>query len=254
MQAHTEGSSTLPLQIAMTARSAVTAFDLADAGVDGPREFLTGPFGFLSLIESGGYAEEQFAYLGKQREITRVSHKPFPTGRAAHGGLHGLRALKEQHEFSGDDVERVILSAPPLVCRLVARPAQLTQGPAYARLCFPYLAATLLLTGAVNVEDFDEAKLVCPARHNLAAKVSVEQNENTDPNALSPQALHVRLKSGRELSITLPEVLGSPGCPLTRAQHKKKFSAAVASARIPLNEARASDLYPAVARLAAGAT
>ncbi|MEM8941894.1 MAG: MmgE/PrpD family protein [Pseudomonadota bacterium] len=250
MQAHAEGSSTLPLQIAMSARSAVTAFDLAEAGVDGPQEFLTGPFGFLSLIESDGHAEEQFASLGTQREITRVSHKPFPTGRAAHGGLHGLRSLKEQHDFSVDDVARVILRAPPLVCRLVARPAQLTQGPAYARLCFPYLAATLLLTGAVTVEDFDEAKLVCPARHNLAAKVSVEQDANTDPNALSPQALHVQLSSGKELSITLPDVLGSPGCPLTETQHKRKFSAAIASARMPLSAASASDLYTAVARLA----
>ena len=49
MQAHVEASIALPLQIANASRAAITAVDLAKAGMDGPHDALEGPFGYFKL-------------------------------------------------------------------------------------------------------------------------------------------------------------------------------------------------------------
>ena len=78
MQAHTEGSRLLPAQIAFNARGALTALDLAAAGLAGPREVLEGHFGYFRLFESGAWdLGPVLADLGRVWQITRVSTSPF---------------------------------------------------------------------------------------------------------------------------------------------------------------------------------
>ena len=120
MQAHVEGSVALPIQIAHAARAAVTAIDLAGAGLDGPRDILDGPFGYFELYERDGDIQPLLETLGISWRITELSHKPFPTGRAAHAMLDAARRLQAENGFTLDDVESVHVTVPPLVRRLVA--------------------------------------------------------------------------------------------------------------------------------------
>ena len=249
MQAHVEGSMALPLQIAFSARNAVTAFDLAMAGIDGPQAWLTGDFGFFRQIESDDYASDAFAQLGKEAQITRVSHKPFPAGRAAHGGLDGLQQLLQTHGFGAEQVASVTLAAPPLILRLVNRAPYPEMTAGHARLCFPWLAANMLLTGDVGVADFHPAQLADDQRLGLAERVKLVPDGNSDPNAMVPQTLTVHLEDGSELVSELPAVLGSPERPLSPAAHREKFMKATASAARPLSPARADSLFDAVAGL-----
>ena len=52
MQAHTEGSPMLALQVGMAARAAVTSLDLARAGFSGPHDVIEGPFGYFDLFDA----------------------------------------------------------------------------------------------------------------------------------------------------------------------------------------------------------
>lgn len=224
MQAHREGTPGLPLQIGANARAAVTALDLAMAGFDGPRDALEGPFGYFVLVE-GAFELAPFDALGRVFRVAEVSHKPYPTGRAAHAALDGLDRLQQAHGFAADEVARVTLEAPPLVRRLVGRPASQQMAPSWARLCLPYLVATRLVNGGVRVEDFDPAALADPTRLARAAVVDWRANRTEDPNALVPQALQVVLRDGRELRVDLPAVLGSPQRPLDHGARRAKFEA-----------------------------
>jgi len=87
MQAHVEGKPALPVQVGNAARSAMVAVDLAVAGLKGPQRSVDGPFGYLSLFEAGFDLGPVLRDLPTVRRITEVSLKPFPTGRAAQGGL-----------------------------------------------------------------------------------------------------------------------------------------------------------------------
>ncbi|NVK56277.1 MAG: MmgE/PrpD family protein [Alteromonadaceae bacterium] len=237
MQAHVEGTSMLAMQIGVAARSAVNAFDLAAAGLDGPQDILDGPYGFYALIER----ESDFSYaltaLRQQHSINLVSHKPFPTGRACHGGLDALQVLQNQHQFSADSIARVTLYAPPLIKRLIGRKPVKAMTVSYARLCFAYSGASYILDGDVGVECYDSGKLSSAERLALAEKFVVIDDGSPDPNAMSPQRLEVELNDGRILRHDVPATLGSPARPLSRLQHLTKFRRCCKSAPNPLSDA-----------------
>jgi aconitate decarboxylase len=246
MQAHVEGTPTLALQVAFAARAAVCAVDLAAAGFRGPHKILDGQHGYFALFEAGAAPDAAFAELGKIWQIERVSHKPFPTGRAAHGGIAGLRVLMAEHGFSSGEVESVVLAAPPLIRQLVDRPMMRDMNISYARLCLPYLAAVTMVQGTVTLDAYRAENLGDLDIFLLASLVKLVPDKNSDPNALAPQHLTVRLKSGRIFEHAMPAVFGAPEAPMSASDQQEKFADCCRHATHPLNSNEIQALATAI--------
>ncbi len=225
MQAHLEGLPTLPVQIAAGARSAVQAMDLAQAGLPGPKGAIDGPFGYLSLFEDSANLSNVLNQLTTVSRISEVSWKPFPTGRAAHGGIVATQRLMAAHAVSPERLARLTYSAPPLIHRLVGRPAIADMTPAYARLCLPYLASLVLRYGTVGLEDFSPDRLHDPQTLALAQKIEIVVNDNQDPAAFTPALATAVLSDGSRFEVSILAQLGSPALPLTYDQHLEKARA-----------------------------
>ncbi len=183
---------------------------------------LEGPAGYFAMFEDDVDSQGAADALGQVHRITEVSWKPFPTGRAAQGGVTLVQALRDQG-LSADNLESLTLSAPPIIPRLVARPIPDGMTPNYARLCFPYLGAITLLRGTVGLADFTEDDLSSEDIRALAARISVVENRVSDPAAFTPQTATATLKDGSELTAHADRLFGSPAAPLTREQHLAKF-------------------------------
>ena len=216
MQAHVEGKPALPLQIAGAARAAIVANDLAEAGIPGPHDVLEGPYGYLSLFELETDLAPVIDSLGRLWRIEEVSYKPFPTGRAAQGGIGLLQDLREAG-LRPQDVQSLRLIAPPLIQRLVGRPATDEMTVNYARLCFAYVGACALRFGAVGLKHFTPDAMGDPDTLALAAKIRVETDGSDDPAAFTPQRAEAVLTDGRTLSASLNALYGSPTAPMTPA-------------------------------------
>lgn len=216
MQAHLEGSETLPFQIANAARAAILASDLARAGFSGPKDPLEGPFGYLALFEEGDLTRYT-ATLGERWLICEVSTKPFPSGRASHAALATLQHLAPDP----DRIDSIKLAAPPLILRLVDRPYDARMSPAWARLCLPYLSALMLTDGRIDPRRFTPADIADPHLAALARKVRLLDNGNPDPNALFPQQLAIA-GGGRLEEHAIEHTLGSPANPLSPEQSRAK--------------------------------
>jgi 2-methylcitrate dehydratase PrpD len=115
MQAHSEGTPQLAMQMGFAARSAVTAVELARRGMPGPRAPITGEFGYFALFD-GEADSAPFDELGKCWRIAEVSHKPFPSGRATHGGIDGLAAADEGRSCHRRPGRRLPLSRAAFDC------------------------------------------------------------------------------------------------------------------------------------------
>lgn len=224
LQPHDEGSPMLALQMGLSARAALTAVDMAAAGCPAPLDVLTGVYGYYTLFEDG---HKPFAplldRLGREWQVTRLSHKPYPSGRLTHGGVEGLLRLKESHGFGHEDVAEVVVTLPPLAERLVGRPDVEDPDPAYARLCLPFVAAVALRHGTVDVPYFSAEGLRDPILHELAARIRIAPLAMEDQNALVPQIVSVRLHDGSQHETRLEILGGHPDAPLSEAQHLAKF-------------------------------
>ena len=229
MQAHLEGKPALPLQVAAAARNALVAVDLARAGMPGVRDPLTGPFGYFPLMEVREELDAAIALLAAGHRITEVSWKPFPTGRAGHGGIVAVQRLMARG-LTATDLAALDYHAPPLIHRLVGRPARPGMEPGYARLCLPYLAASVLVRGNIGLGDFTRAALDDPAVLAVAEQIRVVANDNPDAAAFVPARAVARLRDGTELVEDVTAQFGSPAWPLSEAQQADKIRACLAFA------------------------
>lgn len=225
MQPHSEGSALLPLQMAFSARNALTAVDLAEAGHAGPREVIEGEFGFYGLIEKAGDTQRLLDEWTRPWRITQVSHKPFPSGRATHSAIDGTLQLRNRYGFDADQVKSIRFEVPSMIKHLCARPLIPNPTPNYIRLCIPFQIASALVDGFVNLSTARAERLGDPLIREHAAKVQIAINETPDPNAFTPQTVIVTLTDGTVHSLTLTELSGSPNAPLTHAERLDKFYA-----------------------------
>ncbi|RVU06922.1 MmgE/PrpD family protein [Novosphingobium umbonatum] len=229
MQAHLEGKPALPVQVAAAARNALVAVDLARGGMPGVRDPLLGPFGYFPLMEVREELDAAIALLDQGHRITEVSWKPFPTGRAGHGGIVAVQALMERG-LKADDLDRLEYHAPPLIHRLVGRPAKPAMEPGYARLCLAYLAATVLVKGQIGLDDFSRQALDDPAVLAVAERIRVVADSNPDAAAFVPARMVATLKDGAQMFEHVTAQLGAPAWPLTPQQHDAKARACLAFA------------------------
>ncbi len=222
MQPHDEGLCTLAVQVGFGARSGLQAVDMAMTGVPGPKDWLEGPHGYLKLFEGDWTLEPRVDELDTVSRITEVSHKPFPSGRATHGGVDGLlqlRAIGVREE----NVEKIEIHVPPLIEKLVGRPVNDTMGVNYARLCLQYVGAIALIDGTIEVTDYAFDRIRNKRLQALAERIHIVVDDNPDPNALSPQRVVAHLVTGETREVVIANTLGSPANPLTRDQHLDKF-------------------------------
>jgi 2-methylcitrate dehydratase PrpD len=204
----------------------------------GPRAPLSGQFGYFALFD-GTADPGPFDTLGEVWRVCELSHKPWPTGRATHGGLDGLQRLMAAHAIGAEDVRAGRFLVPPLTYRLVGRRPAAGMTVAYARLCLSYVGAVCLRRGSVGLGDFVPAALSDPDALAVARNLAVEPDANPDPNALHPVRIELELADGRIVACDAADILGSPARPLSREAARAKFT-----------ECGGSDaLWEAVARL-----
>jgi len=245
MQAHTEGSSLLAMQMGFNARNSVVACDLAASGFTGPENILEGPFGYYHLFEDGGDPGAFSATLGETWRINELAYKPFPSGRATHGIVDGCLTLQRMHAIDAGDIRAITARIPPLVNHLVGRPVRAEMDINYARLCVAYVAACALLRGTIAPEDFTDAAYVDPARQALARVIRMEAVAG-DPNALTPIEIEMTLQDGTVRSLRLDHVYGAPEKPMDRAAVLDKFHGNCARARGAPDSGQAEALIAAV--------
>ncbi len=247
LQPHLEGSPLLGLQIGFNARGAIAACDLATAGMQGPLDIFTGRYGYFTLIEENVHPDRIEAALGREWQIEKLSHKPFPSGRLTHGVVHALRDLMAREGFAASDVASITCRVPPLVRRLVGRPDIPDPQSNYAKLCLAFVAGVYLAKGRCDVPDFRGEALRDPRVHEFAAMVQIEPDDNTDENALDPQFHSVTLTSGVTHEIHLKHTYGHPAVPLTAAENEEKFFRCCSHAVPPVPPSRATRIRDLVA-------
>ena len=250
LQPHVEGSMQLGVQVGFNARAALSAVDLAAAGIAGPRDVLEGRYGYFRLFENDDYdVKPVVESLGRAWRIAELSHKPFPSGRLTHGVVDAILTTVAEHGLAAADVARVTAHVPPLVARLVGRPDVPVPNANYARLCLPFVAATALLRGRVDVPDFRGDALTAADVHAVALRVTVVPDGNPDENAIVPQRVEIERADGRRHEVRLDRVIGQPSHPLTRDAHLDKFRRCWTYGAERLEPANAERMIDAVDRL-----
>ncbi len=248
-----------------TAFGATHAAFLAMRGITGPLEVFEGNKGFMEAI--AGRFEIDWAHEDLER-VTRTIIKRYNAEIHSQSAVEGLLELKDQHRFSGDDVERIEVEIFGVAFNIIGGGEEGQKSDVRTKEeadhSLPYILAVALLDGQVMPEQYDPDRILRDDVQTLLRRVSVQPREDYSrrfPDEM-PSRLAVRLRDGRLLEkekrdyagfFTRPlpweKVLGKferLSAPHTDANLRKQIVEAVAH----LEDLKVADLVGPLARIA----
>lgn len=178
------GSTAKPLHAGLAARGAVTALELAEAGIDAGSGDALAAF-IAAYGDNDSHPERLTEGWGEPWRIVTpgLEYKNWPTCSGTHAAA--LAALQLRDRELTTDIEHITVAFPPGgdVATAIRQPQTGTE----ARFSLEYVIAHCLLHGEPRIADFSTQPLN-PQTAALAARVIRTPDLSAPPDALNPSA------------------------------------------------------------------
>jgi len=202
-----------PLHPAMAVRNGLTAAYAARAGLPGARAFITGKRGLYALLAGDGPLTALDGALDAPERINTVTIKAWPCCAQLFTPLDATHALLEEHCIAPQDVAAVEIVIFPHALKI----AGVDWPSNSAETCFSlrYVVATLLLRGALRIQDMAAPELASPFLNALAARITIRTDEafqRVFPHK-RPSCVTITLNDGRQFSALRELRRGDPEDP-----------------------------------------
>ena len=145
--------------------------------------------------------------------------KRFPTCGSAHRTLDCVLMLREEHPFTGEDIERIDVHAPAMHLKnlMYQRPGKGLEG----KFSVEYPVACAVIQGKVGIADFTDAAVNRPGHRALFERIFRHPIEL--PETETDTTVKITLKDGTILEKSTFMPLGSKVAPFPDAQYWQKF-------------------------------
>jgi 2-methylcitrate dehydratase PrpD len=235
-QFYYSGSSGKRIQAAHAAQSGVAAALLTEQGFGGPADILEGTGGFARAYGDGWDPSIIESELGRRFHLMDVLTKSHAAAARVAAGIDGMLALRQRHDFNGDDIATMHLGIPRIIQGRLTNPHPVDLQA--AQMCLPFsvaLASKIALAPGrlanVSVADY-ETGLLDRSLYELEERTSIDLDDEVEAasNALSTAAkVSVRLRDGRALSLLVPAPKGSGANPFSADEHEARFTQELSS-------------------------
>lgn len=210
------GAMAKPMHAGTAAQHAVIAVELAARGCEGALRVLDRPGGLFQTLLQDPLLDLGGCMLEGDWEVMRNSFKPYASCQLTHASIDAARALAGR--VAPQDIERVVVHAHPLALEVAGR--ILPTNGNEAKFSLPYCVALGLSGGKGGVSDFLPERVRDASLQALAARVSLQQDENA---TRSSARIEVRLSQGRALEHAVASCYGSVDQPMRWEDLRAKF-------------------------------
>jgi 2-methylcitrate dehydratase PrpD len=243
------GSMVKPLHVGLAARNGVWAARLAAEGFTASPAAIDGAQGFVAAFSEGSRDLTAIAAdLGSRWEIleTGVTVKLYPSCAATHPAIDAILDLRERHGFRSEDIGAIDVDVDAVTPSVLIYPEPRTglEGKFSMQLC----AAAAASRGRVAIDTFDSTNMADATVRGLAARVTMNVDEDLGRNApsLTQARVRITLSNGEVLTARANGARGYPEHPASREELDAKFRACVRRA-LPAQDVE--DILDALKRL-----
>ena len=187
--------------------------------------------GLPSVFNSEPSGKSQIASFGQDWMIMRQYFKLYPVCRWSQPAVEGLLHLKEQHNFSCEEIESIEIST----FKEAATLGGLEYPPKHsdaAQFSMPWAVAAVLIDNQLGIEQIHPKRLCDPEIIKLGRKVKIRVSEKIQKRF--PQEclakVEILLKDGRRLNSPVMPARGEHTNPFTKEQMDEKFNVIVTNA------------------------
>jgi len=200
------------------AQSGLSAALMAQSGFTSSLRAIEAPRGFAKVLSTEQHLEKTTEGLGTVWHTLENSFKPYACGLVIHPIIDGCLTLRQQHQFSSDDVKQIDLKVHPLVLELTGKSAPTTG--LEGKFSVQHSAAIVTHEGKSQARQYSDAAVQIPAVNTLRAKVQVA----IEPGLRVDEAkVTMTLQDGRVLHHHVIHALGSIERPMSDEQVDAKF-------------------------------
>jgi len=217
----TLGTMAKSVGVGNAARNGLLAALLAQQGFDGPAQPLEGQRGFLRVTADEPDLEAVTRELGQRWQLADNTYKPYPCGVVLNPVIDACLALAGDAALRDgglDRIERIALTGHPLLRQRTDRPGVATGRE--SQVSAQHAAAIVLMRGRAGLAEFSDAAVRDPAVRELAAKVTVLED---DGFAVEAAQVRVALRGGAELARRVDAARGSAARPLSDQDLEQKL-------------------------------
>jgi 2-methylcitrate dehydratase PrpD len=252
-QSHVDGSLGVRIVQGWVAELGVSCAQMAQRGITGPQNFLSGHYGYAHLYGRDTLDLDAAAKrLGEDWWLHRVVFKKYPSCGVTQGVTELALALVNEEGLRAEQVASATVRLPPYAHRLVGHAFRIGANPRVdAQFSAQYCVANALLRRTSKLAHFGPEQVADPALLPLIARVTVVADPALDARGHTAVDLVVRTHDGRRLARSLDVAPGFPGADLSDAQHLARFGDCVAYAPQTLPAAQQAQFIEALENLAA---
>ncbi|MEI2416392.1 MmgE/PrpD family protein [Orrella sp. JC864] len=213
------------LHPAMAVRNGLTAAYAARAGMPGARAFATGARGLYALLAGDGPLAALDGELQAPERINTATIKAWPCCAQLFTPLDATLELMRAHGIRSGQVAAVQIVIFPHALKIAG-----VDWPANAsETCFSlrYVVASLLLHGALRLQDMQAPQVDCPALRTLAGRITIDTDESFQrvfPRK-RPCRVTITLQDGRQLSAMRELRRGDPEEPYSWEELRARMRA-----------------------------
>jgi len=237
------GTMTMALHVGLTARDAIHAALLAEAGFGADAEALHGKYGFFAVFAQH---DPEMLPLGRPLELeaSGIIFKPFPSGAPTHAAVDAALVLRERLAGDVSGIERVTCFVHPWNA-MTLREEQ-PKDPLQAKVSLRYCVAMALLKGRLTPEEFVPQCLNDKALRDLTARIDVQISRELPDNGEFPAEVQILSRDGQMLVQRCEVPPGGSSRPMSYEQLVEKLQSCAAGI---LEPAVVDQVTHAVARL-----
>jgi 2-methylcitrate dehydratase PrpD len=235
---------------AFAAKAGVVAASLAKAGVRAFDRPFEGKYGFFGLY-ADGYNSTAFEGLGREFLGVEVSFKPWPSCRGTHAYVEAALALRTEHHFGAEAIDRVGTVVSPFF-RSLSEPSERKRRPQTAidaKFSIPYTLAVALRDGKVGLDAYRPDRLNDESLWALADRIDHRVEESWATQEATRGILSLQLRDGRAFTKSIAAPLGHPDHPMSDGSLKAKFIENSGYARVPVAPEQAARIALRIERL-----
>ncbi len=200
------------------AQNGLLAAHLAKENFTSSDRVLEAPRGFGFVMSASRNFDEVTRGLGEHFEISLNTYKPFACGIVIHPAIDGAVQLRDAHQLTAAQVERVQLRVAPLVLELTGK--RLPRTGLEGKFSVFHSVAVAIIHGAAGESEYSDAVVADPQVIALRDRVDAQVDRAIrDDEAY----VTITLKDGRVLEKHVEHALGSLERPMSNQDLERKF-------------------------------
>jgi 2-methylcitrate dehydratase PrpD len=232
-----EGAQAVSLVAGIAAQGGLLSAQLAGRGITGPRGFLEGPKGWVSMFGTSKADPDLVAgQLGSRYELEKTLFKRFPSCGLTQTSTQGILEIMNENSVKAADIAKVDVMVGDFASTVVGH-FEIGRNPTMnAKFSIPFCIANALLRGSSELSHFEENMVRDPEIAKLAGLVHIITDPAVEKREQRAMEMDVHTRDGKTFHRRIDVPRGSPGNEMTADEKLATFRQCAAYGKKPLSK------------------